>query len=127
MIAYLDTHTAVWLASNRVQKLSSAARRAIDSFDLLISPMALLELQYLYEIGRTTAPADAAYSVLHRVLAVTVCTYPFADIVLGSAVYERWTRDPFDRVIVAHARANGRAPLISADVRVQEAYDNTVW
>ncbi len=46
--------------------------------------------------------------------------------VLHTAVFETWTRDPFDRVIVAHART-ANAPLLTSDVRIQENYSRAVW
>ena len=39
---------------------------------------------------------------------------------------ELWTRDPFDRLIVAQARLQG-AHLVSADRRIAENFKLTVW
>ena len=43
------------------------------------------------------------------------------------AVNEKWTRDPFDRIIVSHAKANGLSSLISSDEAIQKNYVKTVW
>lgn len=43
------------------------------------------------------------------------------------ALEERWTRDAFDRIIIANAKANGLAYLISADQQVARHYPRTVW
>jgi PIN domain nuclease of toxin-antitoxin system len=43
------------------------------------------------------------------------------------AVNERWTRDPFDRIIVSQAKANGLSPLISSDDTIRKNYLKTVW
>jgi PIN domain nuclease of toxin-antitoxin system len=51
---------------------------------------------------------------------------PFNDVA-NVAVGESWTRDPFDRMIVAHARLDGVAPLISADARVRANYIRALW
>jgi PIN domain nuclease of toxin-antitoxin system len=40
---------------------------------------------------------------------------------------EAWTRDPFDRVIVAHAKSNGMAHLIGSDATMKKHYPRTVW
>jgi PIN domain nuclease of toxin-antitoxin system len=40
---------------------------------------------------------------------------------------EKWTRDPFDRLIVANAKANGFAWLISADEHIRNHYPRAVW
>jgi len=42
----------VWLAGGEVEKISAPAAEAIRKSDLVISPMVLLELQYLFEIKR---------------------------------------------------------------------------
>ena len=55
-----------------------------------------------------------------------VCTYPFA-IIAEVALGESWTRDPFDRLIVSHAKANGRSALISRDEVIGANYPETVW
>jgi PIN domain nuclease of toxin-antitoxin system len=51
---------------------------------------------------------------------------PFA-VVASAALDEKWTRDPFDRLIVANAKANGFAWLISADEEIARHYPRTVW
>ena len=52
MSIYLDTHVAVWLHAGDVGRLSAEAKRRIEANDLLVSPIVLLELQYLYERKR---------------------------------------------------------------------------
>ena len=51
MICYLDTQVAVWLAEANLAKLSQKALSLIQTAELRISPMAVVELQYLYETG----------------------------------------------------------------------------
>ncbi len=53
---YLDTHVVVWLYAGLTARLRPAARDLLNTSDLAISPMVFLELQYLYETGRTTEP-----------------------------------------------------------------------
>ena len=52
---------------------------------------------------------------------IRVCNYPFG-LVMDQALREKWTRDPFDRIIVAHARAR-KAPLITSDRNILRHYD----
>jgi PIN domain nuclease of toxin-antitoxin system len=49
------------------------------------------------------------------------CTGGCASIALD----EKWTRDPFDRLIVANAK--GFAWLISADEAIRKHYPRAVW
>lgn len=88
--------------------------------------MVVLELGYLHEIHRTRVGAEQIVYKLSSELQVTVCDYPF-PIIVEVAVRETWTRDPFDRTIVAHARANGRAGLITKDEMIADHYSNVIW
>lgn len=55
---YLDTHVVLWLYLRKGEGLSSKARYLIEfEPEIFISPMVLLELDYLYEIERTTLPS----------------------------------------------------------------------
>jgi PIN domain nuclease of toxin-antitoxin system len=52
---YLDTHVVLWLYLRTGEGLSERARHSIEyEPEILISPMVLLELDYLHEVGRTT-------------------------------------------------------------------------
>jgi PIN domain nuclease of toxin-antitoxin system len=125
MIAYLDTHTAMRLAHGR-PRIGREAEKLVQRADLLISPMVLLELEYLYEIGRLTLPGKDIVRKLEHELGVRQCDLAFADVA-RAALDEKWTRDAFDRIIVAQARLNGLAPLISSDEEIAEHYPRTVW
>ncbi|MSU25039.1 MAG: hypothetical protein EXS32_14625 [Opitutus sp.] len=48
---YLDTHVVVWLSAGEVARLGARARVAIETQELRVSPMVLLELQYLRSRG----------------------------------------------------------------------------
>jgi PIN domain nuclease of toxin-antitoxin system len=126
VICYVDTQVAVWLAEAKLAKLSQRALGLIQTADLRISPMAVLELGYLYEIRRIVATASDVLMKLNAEAGLTVCDYPF-PIVAELALGETWTRDPFDRIIVAQARANGAAPLLSKDEAILAHYANARW
>ncbi|MEA1920219.1 MAG: PIN domain nuclease, partial [Campylobacterota bacterium] len=50
---YLDTHIVIWLREKALDKLSQKAVDCIENADLImVSAMVVLELKYLYEIGR---------------------------------------------------------------------------
>ena len=126
MSVYIDTHVAVWLAQGDLSKLSPAAKAAIASADLLLSPMVLLELQYLRELGRLTLTADEIRLKLEHELDARLCSLDFASVVTV-AIHEAWTRDPFDRMIVANAKTNGLSVLVSADQNIRTHYPRAVW
>ena len=124
--AYLDTSVAVWLAQGDLARITPAALDSIRNCNLLVSPMVALELEYLHEIHRITLTSQDVLLKLRAELGVEVCDSSFAPLV-SVAVNEKWTRDPFDRIIVSHAKANGLAPLISPDEAIQKNYIKTVW
>ena len=125
MIAYLDTHVAIRLADGR-GRIGRGASRLIQRAELLFSPMVLVEMEYLFEIGRLSLPARDVLRKLEHELGLRLCGLPFAEVA-KAALDEKWTRDAFDRIIVAQAKANGLAPLISADEEIAKHYPRTVW
>ncbi len=63
---YLDTHVVAWLYAGEVERLSTEAKRLLDRQILIVSPMVVLELQYLYEVERTSEPGETVMSALRR-------------------------------------------------------------
>lgn len=123
---YLDTHLAVWLCEGLTRKLSARATTAINENDLLISPAVLIELNFLHQIGRIVhAPLDLAKQ-LRTQLNVKICDHSFSDIA-ETALFESWTRDPFDLLIVAHAKSNGYSPLVTQDKKIRQHYPQAIW
>jgi len=123
---YLDTNVVVWLAQGTLQRIGRTAKGALEQGTLLISPMVLIELEYLYELNRIKLPARDVQLKVEQEIGVRVCALPF-PAVAGTALNEKWTRDPFDRMIVAQAKTNGLAPLISADEEIKKNYPRTAW
>jgi PIN domain nuclease of toxin-antitoxin system len=126
LIAYLDTPTAVWLAEGTLARHSRRAAGVVNKSDLLLSPMVVLELEYLFELRRSKLQAREVLLKLEHEAGVRVCDLSSPEIT-QVAIDEKWTRDPFDRVIVAHAKANGWASLVSADEKIAKNYARTVW
>jgi PIN domain nuclease of toxin-antitoxin system len=122
----VDTQVAVWLAEANLQKLSAKALALVETAELRISPMAVLELEYLYEIRRLVVKPQDILAKLNAEIGLTVCDHPF-PIIAEVALGETWTRDPFDRIIVAHAKANGMAPLLTKDDLIRAKYRNARW
>jgi len=126
LICYVDTQVAIWLNEANLAKLSQKALSVIQAADVRISPMAVVELEYLYEIRRIIVRPQDILVKLGAEIGLTVCDHPFPAIV-EMALGESWTRDPFDRIIVAHAKSNGAAPLVTRDERIRANYPNARW
>lgn len=95
----LDSNAVIWLlrGHRRTRTLELSAR-------LYISPSTILEMQVLAEAGRLRLPSGA--------VALTgdprwLLDEPPAMKWFAAAADVSWTRDPFDRLIVAHARVRG--------------------
>jgi len=125
MSIYLDSHVVVWLSAGQVNKLSAIAKTQIDENDLLISPMVLLELKFLHEIGRITLTPEVIFQDLHVRIGLVVCAKPFSDVI-QQAIRIGWTRDPFDRMIVGQAAIDNEV-LVSKDDQVRANYPNASW
>lgn len=126
MNAYLDTHVVVWLAEENLHRLSGDALHAVNEYDLLVSPIVLVELAFLSEIRRIVRDPQAILRQLRIQLGLQICQHPFPEIA-EAALDGKWTREPFDRLITAHAKANGYSPLITADEQIRRNYSRAIW
>ncbi|MEQ1855674.1 MAG: PIN domain-containing protein [Longimicrobiales bacterium] len=125
-LIYLDTHVVAWLYATGAEALSGPATEIIEaSEDVRISPMVRLELQYLFEIGRVGEPAANVVDALAGTLGLAVCDSSYPAVV-HEALRHSWTRDPFDRLIVAQAALHG-APLVTKDQTLHQNYAAAVW
>ena len=123
---YLDTHVVLWLYALRGEGLSRRACQLIEeSVTVLISPMVLLELVYLYEIDRLKVESDQIYRYLQQKIRLKVCTKPFFDVI-QLASKQSWTRDPFDRIITAQAAIDHK-PLVTKDIMIRRHYSKAIW
>jgi PIN domain nuclease of toxin-antitoxin system len=126
VISYLDTNVVIYLHSGNVARLTQRAADRIETSDLLVSAMVMLELEMLYEKNALKYAASQILSDLNQQLGVSVCQLPMS-VIMNSAVQIKWTREPGDRIIVANAIANNEAPLITSDRRVHDHYQNAIW
>lgn len=124
-MTYLDTHVTAWLYSGLIDILSSRARALINETDVFISPMVVLELQYLFEIDRITQPPQTVVAGLSGSIGLRVCEKSFSQIATRAGRFS-WTRDPFDRIIVAHAALDDDL-LVTRDQSILKHFQRAVW
>jgi PIN domain nuclease of toxin-antitoxin system len=122
---YLDTHVLLWLHAGLIERFTAKGRRLLEQHDLLISPCVKLELQYLFEIGRSSVPAAQVFADLDAQIGLEVCDLSF-DTVINRAIGIDWTRDPFDRLITAHVLCRG-IPLLTKDSLIRRRVKLAVW
>jgi PIN domain nuclease of toxin-antitoxin system len=100
-VTLLDTNALIWLLRKHPRA------RALARFPrLYVSPASLLEVQMLIESGRARAVAGRTTSDLAHDPRWLHDEPPSGDW-FHAAMDVGWTRDPFDRLIVAHARVRG--------------------
>ena len=116
----LDTHVAVGLYEGHTRGLGAQARRAIDRDVVTISPAVLLEIEILHEIRRIREGANVIATRLAEDLDIRVASERFSDVATESLAWS-FTRDPFDRLIVAHA-ALAKVALITQDTLIRFRY-----
>jgi PIN domain nuclease of toxin-antitoxin system len=124
-LIYLDTHVVVWLYAGQVERLSDQARELINENQLCLSAVVRLELQYLYEIQRVTVEANEILLDLSDRIGLKICDTGLNTIV-GGALELSWTRDPFDRIIVANAALDNNI-LVTKDQTILGNYGNARW
>jgi len=124
-LVYCDTHVIVWLYAKALSSFPRPALRLLEHGQLLISPAVLLELEYLYEIGKIKIGAEKIFIELEKTIDLKVCDQHFIKVIQESLT-QSWTRDPFDRIIVAQA-ALSKSALITKDEFIQKHYSHVVW
>lgn len=115
----------MWLYDALEHKFSKSAKAAINSDDLFVSPMVVLELTYLKEINRLNPTPAEVLSFLEESVDLKR-TAPNFETLINTAVEIRWTRDPFDRIITAEAAMNDSL-LVTADEIILKNYPKAVW
>jgi PIN domain nuclease of toxin-antitoxin system len=125
-LVYLDTHIVVWLYAGLLDKFTSKAKARIDDNDVVISQFVRLELQYLYKIGRIKVKPDKIIGALAREIDLRTSDCPFENII-DEALKINWTRDVFDRLLVAETMRDQSLLLITADKKLREKFTQALW
>jgi PIN domain nuclease of toxin-antitoxin system len=120
----IDSHVFLWWAEAS-SALGAAARNAIadPTNEVLISIAALWELMIKASLGKLNLPADLETMVTRQRFSVL----PIAFVHLRRiGTLPRVHRDPFDRMMIAQALAEG-IPIATGD-RIFTAYEvQIVW
>ncbi len=124
-VVYLDTHAVVWLYAGELSLFPQKVLHLIEKADIKISPVIQLELQYLLEIERIKVKPEKIIASLRDSIGLKICGLEFNKVIL-EAIKQDWTRDPFDRLIVAQANLVG-APLVTKDQSILKQYKKAVW
>jgi PIN domain nuclease of toxin-antitoxin system len=110
-VILLDTNALIWLDTRHRRARPLTAHPE----PLVISPATVLELQFLAESGRLRLPRSGVEAILQDDR--WTVDDPPAAAWFARAAEESWTRDPFDRLIVAHARLR-RCRIATGDTAI---------
>ena len=119
-IVYLDTHIVVWLYDALTDKLSKKSIELINEGQIFISPLVKLELEYLYEIKKIKVKPAPIITSLKSSIGMSISQTPFEEIIDVAVAFD-WTRDPFDRILVAEAQVNN-AYFVTKDKIIMKNY-----
>jgi PIN domain nuclease of toxin-antitoxin system len=114
----LDTHFLIWLVlgSRRLAEFPWIDRYRPWG----VSPVSFLEIQFLAEIGRLSIRNPEFMMAVMDDASFTVDDIPLVTVV-RHALRVDWTRDPFDRLVVAHSSAR-RVALCTLDRRIRSRH-----
>jgi PIN domain nuclease of toxin-antitoxin system len=122
---FLDTHAVIWLYSGQLDLFNPKSLKLINTEQVCISHIVRLEIQYLYEIKRVKFESGLIIDTLIDEIGLKFSDNNF-DSIVRQALHFSFTRDPFDRIIVADASINN-SKLISKDRNLKKHYKNTIW
>ena len=107
----LDTHFLIWIVTR--SKRLKAFPWLGDYRPWGVSPVSLLEIQFLSEIGRLDVRNPEFTETLKKDPRFALDEVSLVALV-EKALSLEWTRDPFDRMIAAHSLAR-RVPVCTLD------------
>ena len=128
MILLLDTHTMLWMLYEP-NKLSARVRALLadPTNNLLVSICSLWELTIKIGIGKMEIPSSNIPALLRNLESFGVGLLPVIPThLLALQQLPRHHRDPFDRILIAQAKAES-IPLVSKDEDIQEYDLELVW
>ena len=125
----IDTHAVVWHLS-KPKQLGKAAKRWLRDADrgavqVLVPAIVAIELSLLRQAGRDTVGIAQLEALTATQPAFTILPLDFAQA--KEFAFLETLKDPFDRMIVAAARATG-TPLITGDGTIHDSsLTEVIW
>ncbi len=111
----LDTHTLLWTLGEPAS-LGSRARDAIEDEgnDVFVSAVSVWEIAIKRALGKLAAPDDIVAGIASQGFSPLPISLHHADL---AGALPRHHADPFDRMLVAQAEAEGLT-LVTRDARM---------
>ena len=124
----VDTHAFLWFAFDDPRlSARAAAEMASASTKLILSAASLWEMAIKHQIGKLRLEIPFAVFVERFVLGTDVVVAPVElPAILEYAALPLHHRDPFDRLLIAEARARG-CPILTSDDAFAAYAVETIW
>lgn len=125
MKLFLDTHVLVWLFERKKSPFSKNALDLLNQSDLYFPSISFLEINFLKESGKSNFDAE---NLLDDLLSNINLAFAHSNSLEQSKIAGTlsWTRDPFDRMIVAEAVLN-KAKLLTKDRLILKNFNDSTW
>ena len=118
MTLLLETHFLIWLVLESKRLANSPW---LDRYRTRgVSPVSFLEIQFLAEVGRLSVSNPEFTSTVMKDGRFIIDDISLETLV-GHALRFDWTRDPFDRLLVAHSLAR-RVALCTTDRAIRSRH-----
>jgi len=124
----LDSHAFLWATTDDA-RLSETARNLLRApeHDLFLSAASAYELAWKAGSGALVLPSEPTRWIETRMQAFGVRALPVTwEHAAAAARLPPIHRDPWDRILVAQARAEGVA-LLTIDARIRRYDVETIW
>ncbi len=120
----LDTHAVLW-ALDGGRQLSAAARDAVVDADneILVSAACAIEISIKKGLGRLRAPEDFLGAVVDAGFVPSPLDFRVARRLETLPMRHR---DPFDRLLIAHALEEG-VPIVTRDPAFEQYRVQVIW
>ncbi|MCL2081605.1 MAG: type II toxin-antitoxin system VapC family toxin [Oscillospiraceae bacterium] len=124
----LDTHAALWWV-NEYEKLSPEAKSKLldEDYELYISIASIWEIAIKASLGKLTGLSGGVSSLLQKIEDMPVYLLPVEPLYIETVEKLPFIhRDPFDRMLIATAKADDMA-ILTADENIHKYDILTIW
>jgi PIN domain nuclease of toxin-antitoxin system len=121
---FIDTNSMIWIHQRRQDVFSMEAQNLLANTIVFFSPITRLELNYLWSLNKLSWKPERIIDELKARIPLFEDPTSFS-LVIDEAEKLNWTRDPFDRIIVAQAALH-ESVLITKDRLIREHYKKAI-
>lgn len=118
----LDTHVLLWILAHSPRVKGVKWLKNYSYW--VLSPVSLLEMKFLQECGRIDIEFPEILAKIKKDKRFVIDNIPFDELCM-IALEVNWTRDPFDRFLVAHSILQS-LPLGTLDPHIRKNYSGII-